>query len=113
MKRIIAVGLGVFVLIFGGLFVFKAMNKKPNGEKNATATPTMTVAVTEVVTPGPTTDIDTELFWNIYTAFFPQESLKRTSEKNSKVSFAGRIELSEEEWDKIKPNWNYDDWYVK
>ena len=113
MKRIIAIGLGVIVLSFVGLFILKTVNKEPSGEKKPSVTPTMTAAVTEVVIPGPKTDVDTELFWNIYTDYFPKESLKRASEKNSKESFAGRIELSREEWEKIKLSLNLDDWYVK
>ena len=113
MKRIIAIGLGVIVLSFVGLFILKTVNKEPSGEKKPSVTPTMTAAVTEVVIPGPKTDVDTELFWNIYTDYFPMESLKRASEKNSKESFAGRIELSREEWEKIKLSLNLDDWYVK
>ena len=111
-KRILII-LGVTVLVAGVIIILKAVNKEPSDEKKATATPTVTVAVTEVVIPGPKTDVDTELFWNIYTDYFPKESLKCASEKNSKASFAGRIELSEEEWDKIKPNLNFDDWYLK
>ena len=113
MRKRISIILGVTVLAVGVLIILKVVNKEPGDGKKATATPTVTVAVTEVVTSGPGYDVDTELFWNIYTDYFPKESLKRASEKNSKASFAGRIELSEEEWDKIKPKLNFDDWYLK
>ena len=113
-KTCIACSVIVAVVVVIVVFVLHPNRKDGTaGTVTPTYTPTMTVAVTEVVTPGPTTDIDTELFWNIYNEYFPKESLKRASEKNSKESFAGRIELSREEWEKIKPNLNYDDWYLK
>ena len=113
-KTCIACSVIVAVVVVIVVFVLHPNRKDGTaGTVTPTYTPTMTVAVTEVVTPGSTTDIDTELFWNIYNEYFPKESLKRASEKNSKESFAGRIELSREEWEKIKPNLNFDDWYLK
>ena len=111
-KTCIACSVIVAVVVVIVVFVLHPNRKDGTaGTVTPTYTPTMTVAVTEVVTPGPTTDIDTELFWNIYNEYFPKESLKRASEKNSKESFAGRIELSREEWEKIKPNLTFDDLY--
>ena len=58
----------------------------------------------------PTVSVDTELFWTIYTDFFPKDSVVSVMDTNSRERFGARIEISEEEWKQIKAGWSGQRW---
>ena len=94
-KGIIIVVVVVAILV-AGVVVYLSKKQEPSPPTSVTATPTVPV--------------DTELFWTIYTDFFPKDSVVAVLDTNSKERFGARIEISEKEWEQIKAGWTGQRW---
>ena len=82
--------------VVAGVVAYKSKKQEPTQP----AWPTVT----------PTVPVDTELFWTIYTDFFPKDSVVAVLDTNSKERFGARIEISEKEWEQIKAGWSGQRW---
>ncbi|MCR5375591.1 MAG: hypothetical protein K6E71_02450 [Lachnospiraceae bacterium] len=94
-KGIIIVVVVVAILV-AGVVVYLSKKQEPSPPTSVTATPTVPV--------------DTELFWTIYTDFFPKDSVVAVMDTNSRESFEARIEITEKEWKQIKAGWTGQKW---
>lgn len=95
-RRVIIIVVVVVLLLVIGVIAYKSKKQKPSKPTSVTATPTVPV--------------DTELFWTIYTDFFPKDSVVAVLDTNSRESFEARIEITEKEWKQIKAGWTGQKW---
>ena len=95
-RRVIIIAVVVALLLVIGVIAYKSKKQKPSQPTPITVTPTVPV--------------DTELFWTIYTDFFPKDSVVAVLDTNSRESFEARIEITEKEWKQIKAGWTGQRW---
>ncbi len=95
-RRVIIIVVVIVLLLVIGVIAYKSKKQKPSKPIPVTVTPTVPV--------------DTELFWTIYTDFFPKDSVVAVLDTNSKERFGARIEISEKEWEQIKAGWTGQRW---
>ena len=106
-KRVIIIAVVLLCVSIAGVLATRFGNKKKSPIPSASPT------VTTLPTPGHAGNVDTEILWNLYSEYFPADSLKKEHSENNESSFAARLEVTEEEWKEAQAKLKSDEWIVE